>query len=198
MQTNIKKIQRIIKQRGMITSAETSKLGFKPGLLCYMKNKGILRRISRGAYTLSDHMSAQETYTEIALKIPHGVICLLSALQYHELTTQMPYESWVAIEKGSYYPRNLEYSIKVIQLSGKNFSSGIEICKSDGIDIRVYSPAKTIVDCFRFRNKIGIDVAIEALRDALHQKKATSDEIWEFARICRMTKIMRPYMETVQ
>lgn len=198
MQTNIDKIQEIIRQRGIITSVDIRRLGFSPKLLCYLKAKGTLRRISRGAYILSEHVSSQETFTEVALKIPHGVICLLSALQYHELTTQMPYESWVAIEKGAYYPRNLKPSIKIIQLTGDNFSSGIETHECNGINIRVYCPAKTVVDCFRFRNKIGIDVAIEAMRDALSQKKAASDEIWEYARISRLTKVMRPYLETIQ
>jgi predicted transcriptional regulator of viral defense system len=198
MQTNLDKILGIIRQRGIITSADIRQLGFSPKQLCYLKDKGALRRISRGAYALAEHVSSQETFTEAALKIPHGVICLLSALQYHELTTQMPYESWVAIEKGAYYPRNLKSSIKIIQLSGDNFSSGIETHQCNGIDIRVYCPAKTVVDCFRFRNKIGIDIAIEAMRDALGQKKATSDEIWEYARITRLTKVMRPYLETIQ
>jgi predicted transcriptional regulator of viral defense system len=198
MQTNIDKIQEIILQRGIVTSADIRKLGFSPKQLCYMKAKGILRRISRGVYTLSGHVTANETFTEIALKIPHGVICLFSALQYHELTTQMPYESWVAIEKNSYYPRSLKPSVKIIQLTGKIFSSGIETHTDNGVSIKVYCPAKTVVDCFRFRNKIGIDIAIEAMRDVLSQKKAAYDEIWEYARICRMTKVMRPYLEAIQ
>lgn len=197
MQTNVDKIQELISRRGVITSSDARELGFLPELLCYMKNKGILRRISRGAYVLSENVFSQGTFAEVALTIPHGVICLLSALQYHELTTQMPCECWVAIEKNSYYPRHLDSSIKIIQLTGKFFSAGIERYTDNGIGIKVYCPAKTVVDCFRFRNKIGIDVAIEAMRDALSQKKATYDEMWEYARICRMTKVMRPYLEAI-
>lgn len=197
MQTDLDKIIKIVHERGMISSEELRKIGFPPSLLCYLRNKGVLRRIARGTYTLSGHISEHETFSEVALKVPHGVICLLSALQYHELTTQMPYESWVAIKKNSYYPRNLQPAIKIIQFSGTNFSSGIETHEDNGVKIRVYCPAKTIVDCFRFRNQIGIDVAIEAMRDALKQKKASTDEIWEYARSGRMTKVMRPYLEAI-
>jgi predicted transcriptional regulator of viral defense system len=162
-----------------------------------MANKGMLRRVSRGVYMLPDYIPAHETFAEVALNIPNGVIFLLSALQFHELTSQMPYETWVAIDKGSNYPRNLKIPVRIIQLSGENFSAGIKTFTEGGVNIRVYDPAKTVVDCFRFRNKIGSDIAVDALRDTLKQKQATSDEIWEYARRCRITKVMRPYMETV-
>ena len=198
MQTHVEKIIKMLKKQNTVTSADVRKAGISPGLLCYMKDMGMLRRIAHGVYILPEHIPSNETFVEASLTIPGGVICLLSALQYHELTTQMPGEVWMAIKTGSYYPRNSQMPIKIIQLSDKNFSAGIETRDENGIKIRVYSPAKTIVDCFRFRNKIGTDIAIEALRDAVRQKKAASDEIWEYARQCRMTKIMRPYMETIQ
>ena len=185
------------KRQGTISAVTLTKAGIPSGMLCYMANKGMLRRVSRGIYMLPDHIPAHETFAEVALNIPNGVICLLSALQFHELTSQMPYETWVAIEKGSNYPRNLKIPVRIIQLSGENFSAGIKTFTEDSVKIRVYDPAKTVVDCFRFRNKIGSDVAVDALRDTLQQKKATSDEIWEYARRCRITKVMRPYMETV-
>lgn len=197
MQTHIDKIKSIAKKQGVISAATLTKAGISSGMLCYMANKGMLRRVSRGVYMLPDYIPVHETFAEVALNIPNGVICLLSALQFHELTSQMPYETWVAIEKGSNYPRNLKIPVRIIQLSGENFSAGIKTFTEGGVNIRVYNPAKTVVDCFRFRNKIGSDVAVDALRDTLQQKQATSDEIWEYARRCRITKVMRPYMETV-
>lgn len=197
MQTDIDKIIKLAKRRGVVSSAGLRRRNISPSLLSYMKNRNMLRRISRGQYVLPGYISSHETFVEVASKVPHGVICLLSALQFHELTSQMPYEVWIAIEKGCYYPRNLEDQVRLIQLSGTNFSSGIEKHDENGIEIHVYSPAKTVVDCFRFRNKLGVDIAIEALRDCIRQKKATADEIWEYARRCRMTRIMRPYLETV-
>lgn len=197
MQTHIEQIIKTAQEQGVVSSAELRKSGFSPSLLCYMNSSGMLRRISRGVYTLPEHISSNETFVELALMIPHGVICLLSALQYHELTTQMPYEAWMAIKTGSHYPRHRKIPVRIVQISGKNFSAGIETHYEGGVKIRVYCPARTVVDCFRFRNKIGTDIAVEAMRDALRQKKATADEIWEYARQCRMTKIMRPYMEAI-
>ncbi len=197
MQTQIDKIIRMVKKQGTVSAATLTKAGISSGILCYMANKGMLRRVSRGVYALPDYEPVHETFSSVALKIPNGVICLLSALQFHELTTQMPYETWVAIEKGSNYPRNLKIPVRIIQLTGENFSTGIQTFTEDGIKIKVYNPAKTVVDCFRFRNKIGTEVAVEALRDTLKQKKATSDEIWEYARRCRIARVMRPYMEAI-
>ena len=197
MQTDIDKIIKLAKTHGVVSSEKLRLKNISPSLLCYMKNRNMLRRISRGQYVLPEYISSHETFVEIASKISHGVICLLSALQFHELTTQMPNEVWIAIEKGRYYPRDLGNNVRLLQFSGINFSFGIEKHDENGIEIHVYSPAKTVVDCFRFRNKIGVDVAIEALRDCIRQKKATSDEIWESARCCHMTKIMRPYLETM-
>ncbi len=197
MQTHIAKVKILAKQQGSISATTLTKVGIAPSMLCYMANKGMLRRMARGVYTLPEYVAVHETFSEVAITIPNGVICLLSALQFYELTSQMPYETWIAIEKGSNYPRNLKLPVKIIQLSGINYSAGIKTFTEDGVNIRVYSPAKTVVDCFRFRNKIGSDVAVDALRDVLRQKQATSDEIWEYARRCKITKVMRPYMESI-
>lgn len=177
MLTHIDKIKKMAKKQGTISAATLTKAGIPSSMLCYMANKGILRRVSRGVYMLPGHILSHGTFSEVALNIPNGVICLLSALQFHELTSQMPYETWVAIEKGSNYPRNLKIPVRIIQLSGENFSAGIKTFTEDGVKIKVYNPAKTVVDCFRFRNKIGSDIAVEALRESLKQKQATSDEI---------------------
>ncbi len=120
------------------------------------------------------------------------------ALQFHELTTQLPRQVWIALPKGSHAPK-LDYpAIKMIQYTGDAYSEGIEVHRRDKVELRVYNAAKTIADCFKHRNKIGLDVALEALRDARNQKKARADDLWRYAKICRVANVMRPYLEAVE
>lgn len=185
----------LAEKQGVLRSADVNALGLSRTLLPYLVHRGTLRRIARGAYMLMDRIPERGGFMEIGAAVPNGVFCLLSSLQYHEITTQMPNEAWVAVERGKHVPSLPKVRIHIVKLTGVLFSSGIEEHESDGITLRVYSPAKTVVDCFRFRNRIGLDVAREALTDCLAQRKATRDEIWRYARICRMAKIMRPYLE---
>lgn len=191
----IDKIIRRARKQGAIRAADLKGLGASRTLLPYLARKGILRRVARGTYMTADRIPVRAGFVEVAAAVPHGVICLLSALQYHEITTQMPNETWVAIERGTRVPAAPGVRLRVVKFSGAMFSSGIEQHATDGVTIRVYSAAKTVVDCFRFRNRIGLDVAREALIDTLGQRKATHDEIWRFARVCRMARVMRPYLE---
>lgn len=193
-------IERIIdlaRKRGIIRAADVEEVGANRTLLPYLVNKGELRRVGRGAYALADYQPEHETLLAAAVAVPHGVICLLSALQFHEITTQMPMRTWIAIKRGTRMPTCKGVNLQVVTLTGPSFSEGIEEHHANGIAIRVYSPAKTVVDCFKFRNRIGLDVAREALRDSLSQKKATRDRIWELAKHSRMARVMRPYLEMV-
>jgi predicted transcriptional regulator of viral defense system len=163
-----------------------------------MRDQGLLERISRGRYRLAELPPlSNPDLAVVGLRIPRGVICLISALAFHELTTQVPHQVYVALPRGSEEPRVDHPPIRVFKFSGQAFSEGIEVREFDGITVRVYSPAKTVADCFKFRNQIGLDVAIEALK--LYQR--TSDfnvnELMKFARICRVDKIMRPYIEAI-
>lgn len=185
----------LARERGVIRAADVEEIGANRTLLPYLADKGELRRISRGAYALADYVPEHETFLAAATAVPHGVICLLSALQFHEITTQMPMETWIAIKRDTRMPTRKGLALEVVKLTGLAFSEGIEEHDADGVPIRVYSPAKTVVDCFKFRNRIGLDVARESLLDALQQKKATRDEIWRLARCCRMARVMRPYLE---
>lgn len=183
----------IIKNKGVVRAADLKKAGIARTTLQYMANQGVLRRVTRGVYTLAGQYLTFEAFAEIMISTPRSVICLLSALQFHEITTQMPFETWVAIESNASRPKSP--NVRIVKLTGKAFSEGIETHEKEGLSVRVYCPAKTVVDCFKFRNKVGLDVAREALVDCLAQKKATRDEIWKYAKICRMTNIMRPYLE---
>jgi hypothetical protein len=158
-----------------------------------------LEKIARGLYCVPNKPVTEHTsLVTIAIKIPQAIFCLLTALQIHEITTQLPRQIWIAMPRGSHVPK-LDYPpIKMIQCSANIYSIGIETIEYDKQTIQVYSPAKTVVDCFKYRNIIGLDVAIEALREVRAQKKATADELWHFAKIARVTNVIRPYLEVIE
>lgn len=159
---------------------------------------GRLIKTGRGLYSLPTvDYNEQQSYIEIAKRAPKAVICLLSALRFHDLTTQNPFEIWFAIEGTSRKPDIDFMPVRVMRFSGDAFTAGIETKTIDGISLKVYSPAKTVADCFKYRNKISVAVAIEALRDTWEQKKGTMDELWHFAKICRVSNVMRPYLESL-
>lgn len=193
---SIKTITDIIKAKGTVCAADLKKAKIARTTLPYMAKRGIIRRVARGIYTLADTNLTFESYANVITSAPNSVICLLSALQFHDITTQMPFNIWVAIEPNASKPKSS--NIRIVKLAGQCFSSGIQTYEKQGLSVRVYCPAKTVVDCFKFRNKIGIDIAREALIDCLEQKKATRDELWKYAKICRMTNVMRPYLEMSQ
>jgi predicted transcriptional regulator of viral defense system len=148
---------------------------------------GDLVRVGPGVYTANSDESLSETgIVETSAMIPGGVICLLSALAFHELTTQNPFEVWLAVERKAWVPTVRRSSLRIVYFTGEAFHSGIAEHRVNGVTVRVYEPAKTVADCFKYRNKLGIDVAIEALRDAWRQRKATMDELWHYARVCRV------------
>ena len=158
--------------------------------------EGVLDRPSRGLYVLADdEPTEQRSLVEVARRVPHGVLCLLSALQFYGLTTQAPFVVWLAVSTGARTPKLDAPALRIVRFFGTAFTFGVQTHKFEGVAVCIYSPAKTVADCFKFRNKIGIDVALEALRDCLQQKQATRDEIWEAAKVCRMTNVMRPYLE---
>ena len=137
------------------------------------------------------------SFAEVCKYAPSAVICLLSALQYHGLTTQTPFQVWLAIGHKARKPNIDTVQIRVVRYSASSLSQGIEIHNIDGVDIRVFSPAKTVADCFKYRSKVGLDVAIEALRDCLRQKKAAINDLVSFGRVCRVEQVMKPYMEAM-
>ena len=185
------------RRRGQVSSADLAEIGASRTTLAYLAKKGVLRRIARGVYVPADQISENETLQAASLAVPHGVVCLLSALQFHEITTQMPMETWIAVERNQAIPKSKDFSLRIVRLGKIYFECGIEQHRLQGSTVRVYCPAKTVVDCFKFRNKIGLDIAREALKDSLSQGKATLDEIHRYAKICRMLTVMRPYLEMV-
>jgi predicted transcriptional regulator of viral defense system len=159
---------------------------------------GRLQRVARGLYALPDYVSGEHgALMTVAKRAPGVLFCLLTALRVHELTTQAPFEIWIAIANKEHPPR-LDYPpLRTVRFSEAALKAGVETRRVDGTQVRVSSVAKTVADCFKFRNKIGLDVALEALREARRTKNVSADELWRYAKIDRVTNVMRPYLEAV-
>jgi predicted transcriptional regulator of viral defense system len=186
----------LLKSQGIMRTGAFDKLGVERKALLRLMEKGVIERIERGLYGLVDSdYSEHETLKNISMKIPGCVVCLLSAFNYHGITTQNPRKVWIAIDRNRPVPILQNLPVRTFRYSGVAYSEGIEKHKIDGVELKVYSPAKSVADGFKYRNKIGLDVAMEALRDSLSQKKCTRDEIWNYAKICRVQNVIRPYLE---
>jgi len=163
-----------------------------------MRDVGTLDVVSRGVFRLagSEPLGNPDLVT-VATRVQGGVICLISALAFHEITTQIPHEVHVALQRGAEIPR-LEYPpIKIYWFKGQAFRTGVETHELDGVDIRIYSPEKTLADCFKFRNKIGLDTAVEAVRFYRERRSVNVDALMRYAAICRVEKVIRPYLEAI-
>ena len=194
----LQKIMQYIGKHGMVRPREIEAIGLPREYLIRLHRQGKLNRSGRGIYTVPDaNVTERHSYAEVAKRVPEAVICLLSALAFHEITTQSPPSVWIALRKGARKPVLPSPSLRIVRLSGPSLTEGIENHQVEGVPVRVYSAAKTVADCFKFRNKIGSDVAIEALKDCLRQKKASLNEIYNYAKICRVSNVIRPYMEAL-
>ena len=181
---------------GMFRVSEAVKAGIHPRTIYTMRDRGLIARLGRGMYRFADLPALGNLdLATVAMKIPKGVICLISALSYHEITTEIPHEVYLALPRGAEPPR-LDYPpLRIFWFSGHAFEEGIEGHDVDGVPMQVYSPEKTLSDCFKYRNKIGLDVVLEALKFYRQRKRFKADELMHFARICRVEKVMRPYLE---
>ncbi len=192
------KVIRLARKIGVVRPMDLAARGIPARYLRRLCDDGRLDRVGRGLYVSRDITpSENRTLAEVAKRVPHGVICLLSALRFHGLTTQMPREVWLAIDRKARLPREPMLPIRIVRFSGRARTSGVKEYALEGVPVRIYNPAKTVVDCFKYRNKIGIDVAVEALRDCRRQRKCTNDELWHYGKICRMNNVMRPYLEAL-
>jgi predicted transcriptional regulator of viral defense system len=172
--------------------------GISRAQLSRLLNEGLLFRQSRGIYFTARHAPTTEhTLAHVAKRVPRGVFCLLTALRFHGLTTQSAPEVWIALPEKARRPR-LDYPrLRVARFSGAALTEGIENYLVEGVAVRVYSPAKTVADCFKYRNKVGVDVAVEALRDFSRKHRGGATELARFARICRVSRVMQPYLDAI-
>ena len=197
--THAQRILSLAKQKGLLRASALDAIEAPRVVLTRLIEGGLLERVSRGLYRLPSHPGSEhEGLATVAAKVPQAVFCLLTALQFHELTTQLPRQVWIAMPRGSHVPR-LDYPpIKMVQMTGAVYTAGIEEHLRDGVTLRVYSAAKTVADCFKHRNKIGLDVALEALKDARAKRMASADDLWRYAKVCRVANVMRPYLEAIE
>lgn len=188
----------IIRQLGIARAAELEAHGVPRAQIYRLVREGLIERQARGIYVANRHpFTAEHTLAQVAKRVPGGVLCLLTALRFHELTTQAPAEVWIALPERARKPR-LDYPrLRVARFSGAALTEGIETHRLENVDVRVYSAAKTVADCFKYRNKVGIDVAVEALRDFSRKHRGGATELARFARICRVTRVMQPYLDAI-
>jgi predicted transcriptional regulator of viral defense system len=196
--TEIERLRHLSATVGAFRLADARARGIHPETVYRRVREGELERVGRGLYRLTGAMITEHHGLVLAAMVaPNGVVCLLSALSFHGLTTQIPFEVWMALDRRAAMPRDPAVQLRVMRFSGDALTLGIEAHELEGVRVRIYSAAKTVVDCFRYRNLVGVDVAIEALRDCLEQRKSAPDELWELAQACRVGSVMRPYIEAL-
>lgn len=196
--TQTTRILALARRQRVLRAADVRVHGWSPQLLIRLHQTGQLQRVARGLYSLPDtEPTEHQTLIEVCQRVPKAVVCLLSALQFHEIGTQLPHEVWIGLPEGTQTPLMDYPPVRVARLRGAAYSDGIQTFREGGTPIRVYSVAKTVTDCFKFRHKIGLDVALEALKDGWRTRKLTLDELQHFAKINRVARVMQPYLEAM-
>lgn len=191
-------VLKLAKRRQGVTAHELTDAGIHRQVLTRLVASGEIERVGRGLYQLPDKLVGEHHGLALAgMAIPNGVICLLSALQFHGLGTQLPHEVWMAVDRRARRPRLRYPPLRVVRFSGGALTEGVERHRLDGREVAIYCIEKTLADCFKYRNKIGLDVALEALREARRGRRISADALWHFAKVDRVTNVMRPYLEAV-
>ena len=198
MATSHRNILDLAAEHGLIRPRDLTERGLPTVALTRLVRQGRLQRVGRGLYALPDRpVSEHNTLAEVARKRPQAIVCLLSALRFHDLTTQSPFEVWLAIPNKARAPKMDYPPLRIVRFSGVALTHGLEDHVIDGVPVRVTSVARTVADCFKFRNKIGLDVALEALQEAWRTRRVNMDDLWRYAALCRVANVMRPYMESL-
>ncbi|MBU1355642.1 MAG: type IV toxin-antitoxin system AbiEi family antitoxin domain-containing protein [Candidatus Edwardsbacteria bacterium] len=188
----------LLGKRSVISISDLNAHNIPREYLSRLYKQGKLEKVGRGVYSFPNvNKTENYAYAHVSRLVPKGVVCLISALRFNNFTTQLPWQIWVAIDEKARRPNVDNRNIKYIRYSGKAFTEGVEEHIIEGVNVRVYSPAKTVADCFKYRNKIGLDVALEALKEGRRARKFTADELTKYARIDRVLNVIRPYMEAV-
>ena len=196
--TQVQRVLELVRQRGIVRGTELDRLGVHRMYLKRLVDRGLLVQRSRGIYEAAEpRLSEHDSVIEVAVRVPRATLCLLTALRLHQLTTQNPFEVWIMIDRKARKPSMTYPPIRVVRASGFALSRGVKAMRIDGVEINVTTVAKTVADCFKYRSTVGVDVAIEALRDAWRQKKVTVEAIIAAAKIDRVATVMRPYVESL-
>lgn len=182
----------------MVRPRDLQAIGVDRRVLKRLLDRGELVRRSRGVYTMADHEASRHTeLAEVCTRAPNVTVCLISALDFHELTTQIPRAVWVMIDRAGRRPKIAQPVLRIIYASGSALTAGVERHQIEGVQVPITTPAKTVADCFKYRDRVGQDVAVEALRDCLRQRKATPAEVFDMAKVNRVAKTVRPYIEAL-
>jgi predicted transcriptional regulator of viral defense system len=191
-------LQTFRRKGGVIKTAQALHEGIHPGVLYRMRDEGLIENLGRGLYKLKDQpLHGDPDLLQVGARFPNAVVCLVSALSYHELTTQIPRSIHLAIKKGSHQPKVLSPPCSFFSVADKQFKAGIQTLDYQGVKMRIYDPEKTVVDCFKFRSRIGLDVAIEALKVWKEKRGKNVARLLEYARLCRVEKVLMPYLEAL-
>lgn len=188
----------IARRQGTLTAQDAARRGIHSQVLTRLVRDGALVRVARGQYRLPEApVTEHHALALAATAVPDGVVCLLSALAFHGIGTQVPSKVWIAVDRGRRRPRVAWPRLRVARFGGPALTAGVEIHDVEGVSVPVYSPAKTVADLFKYRNKVGLDVALEALSEVWRERRATADELVESARVCRVERVMRPYLQAI-
>ena len=191
-------IVNLARSHGLLRTRDVDAMGESRGALARLVHEGHLSKLSRGLYALPDRpFSENSALAEVSAKSAQGVVCLISALRLHELTTQQSSEVWLAIPHKAHPPKLAYPPLRIVHLSGEAMTAGVETLRIAGTEVRVFGVAKTVADCFKFRHKLGLDVALEALQEAWAAQRFHMDDLWRYAQICRVANVMRPYLEAL-
>lgn len=191
-------VVRLVKKAGILRPRDLQSHSIPRLYLRMAADKGLVMRVGRGLYVARGSRPTQHhSLAQASKRVPHGIVCLLSALRFHDLTTQSPYQVWLAISDKARLPKTDSPPLRIGRFSQNILAYGVQEHRIEGVSVRIFSPAKTVADCFRYRNKIGLDVALEALRECRRKRRATSDELWQAAKVCRVANVMRPYLESL-
>lgn len=197
-QSPVERIRQLMRESAVLRPRDLDAEGIPREYLRRLHDRGLVERVSRGLYVLADaEYTDQHSLVEASARVPKAVVCLLSALRFHDLTTQNRFEVWLAIGPSDWFPRVTYPPLRIVRFSGEARQAGVEVHSIEGRLVRIYNPAKTVADCFKYRNKIGLDVALEALREAWRDHRASMDELWQYAQVCRVASVMRPYLESL-
>ncbi len=188
----------VARSAGIARTKDFEREGLARPYLKRLEQQGLIVREGRGLYSVPGApVTEHHSLAEAAKRMPRGVVCLLSALRFHEIGTQDPHEVWMAIAEKAWRPRSERPPLRIVRFSAAALARGVQTHRIEGVPVRIFSPAKAVADCFKYRNKIGLDVALEALRDSWRRRLCTMDDLWKYARICRVANVMRPYLESL-
>ncbi len=192
------KLRRLLKKTSVLRTRDLPRVGLERSVLRVALADGRISRLSRGVYAVTDqNVTEHHSFAQATVRVPKGVVCLMSALVFHGITTQSPHEVWMAIDRKARLPVQGFPPLHLVRFGGKALTVGIKVHQIDGVAVKVTTSAKTVADCFKYRNKIGIIIAVEALKEGWEKRRFTMDELTEMARVCRVDHVLRPYLESL-